>query len=368
MSVIRKIGILSAAAFTAAALSTPAAAAAFTLKDKKVTFIIPYKEGGGTDTMARIYQPFMQKYLPGNPTVLVLNQPGGAGSKASNKFQREGRTDGTMIIGVSSSALTAYMMKAKKVEYDVLSWHPIILIPRGNVFYTNPKFAPIKGHGKNVKEDVMILRKAKGLSNGTKNPVDAGLRGTLAYALLGIPHDTTFGLSTSKQRKAFNRNEISLQYDATGPYNKKVKKYEKKGTVVPYMTFGYLDENNDLKRDLSFPNLPTVAEAYEAANGKKPSGPMFEAFKNFVGVGVNASKSIALPAGTPDDIVAGWQVAIKKIDADPKFRKLAEKRFGLLPRVFGKEAKAILRNTTVMKPETRKWMKAWIKKKYDVNI
>ena len=77
MSIKNKIGLVSAAAFAAAAFTAPVAA--LSLKDKKVTFIVPYKEGGGTDTMARIFQPFLQKYLPGNPTILVLNQPGGAG-------------------------------------------------------------------------------------------------------------------------------------------------------------------------------------------------------------------------------------------------------------------------------------------------
>jgi tripartite-type tricarboxylate transporter receptor subunit TctC len=366
MSITRKIGLLSTAAFVAAAFVTPASA--FTLKDKKVTFIVPYKEGGGTDTMARIFQPFLQKYLPGNPTILVLNQPGGAGSKASNKFQREGRKDGTMIIGISSSALTAYTMKAKKVKYDPMSWNTVILIPRGNVFYSNPKVTGIVGHGKDIAADIKKLQAAKGLANGTKNPVDAGLRGTLAYALLGIDHTTTFGLSTSKQRKAYNRGEITLNYDAIGPYAKKVAKYEKKGTVAPYMSFGYLDGKGNVKRDLSYPDLPTVGEAYEAVYGKKPSGPMWEAYKVFLGLGVNASKAIALPAGTPADIVKVYSDTMKAIDKDPEFVKIADKRFGKLPRAFDDEALSILKQATQMKPEVRAWMKKWIKEKYDVNI
>jgi tripartite-type tricarboxylate transporter receptor subunit TctC len=366
MSITNKIGLVSAAAFAAAAFVTPAAA--FTLKDKKVTFIVPYKEGGGTDTMSRIFQPFLQKYLPGNPTILVLNQPGGAGSKASNKFQREGRTDGTMIIAISSSALTAYTMRAKKVKYDVLSWNPVILIPRGGVMYANPKHTGIVGHGKDVVADIKKLQKAKGLVNGTKNPVDAGLRGTLAYALMGITHDTTFGLSTSKQRKAYHRDEISLNYDATGPYIKKVAKYEKKGTVAPFVAFGYFDKAGKIQRDLTFPDLPTIEEAVTKLHGKAPSGPMWEAFKNFMGIGINASKAIALPKGTSAEVVAVYQKAVKQIAADPKFKKIAEKRFGKLPIAFGDDAKRILRQATTMKPETRKWMKKFIKDKYDVNI
>jgi len=366
MSLIQKIGILSAAAIAAASFVTPVSA--FSLKDKKVTIIVPYREGGGTDTMARIFQPFLQKYLPGNPNILVLNQPGGAGSKASNKFERTAPKDGTMIIGVSTSALVAYTLKAKKVKYNLRAWRPMILMPRGGVIYSNPKLSGVVGHGKDVAGDIKKLRKTAGLVMGTKNPVDSGLRGTLAYALLGITHDITFGLSTSKQRKAYHRNELSLNYDNVGPYIKKVKKYEKKGTVAPIMTFGFLDSKGNVQRDLTYNNLPTVPEAYEAVNGKKPSGPMYEAWKNFMAMGVNASKALALPAGTPDAVFDGWMTAIKKIDADPKFQKIAGKRFGKLPRSLGADAANILRKATTMKPEVRAWMKKWIKDKHDMNI
>ena len=259
-------------------------------------------------------------------------------------------------------------MKAKKVKCDILSWKPVILIPRGGVMYANPKETGIVGHGKDVVSDIKKLQKAKGLVNGTKNPVDAGLRGTLAYALMGITHDTTFGLSTSKQRKAYHRGELSLNYDATGPYIKKVKKYEKKGTVAPFVAFGYIGSDGKIKRDLTFPHLPTIEEALTKLHGKKPSGPMWNAFKNFLGIGVNASKAIALPKGTPDNIVAVYQKAVKQTAADPKFKKIAEKRFGKLPISFGKDAYNILKDATTMTPATRACMRKFIKNKCDVII
>ena len=203
---------------------------------------------------------------------------------------------------------------------------------------------------------------------GFPDLVDAGLRGTMAYELFGLNYSTTFGLSTSKQRKAFNRGEITLNYDATGPYLKKVKKYEKKGTVAPYMAYGYFDKDGNIKRDLTFPNLPTVEEAYKAVYGKAPSGPNWDAFKNFMGIGVMASKAIALPKNASKEVIDTYQKVVKQIAADPKFKKIAEKRFGKLPISFGADAKKILKDATSIKPETRKWIKAFIKKKYDVNI
>ena len=44
---------------------------------------MPFKEGGGSDTLARLLQPHLQEALPGNPTVIILNQPGGGSVTAT---------------------------------------------------------------------------------------------------------------------------------------------------------------------------------------------------------------------------------------------------------------------------------------------
>ena len=38
---------------------------------KTIKWIIPFNVGGGSDVWARLYSPFLQKYLPGNPIVVV---------------------------------------------------------------------------------------------------------------------------------------------------------------------------------------------------------------------------------------------------------------------------------------------------------
>lgn len=44
---------------------------------KEITYIVPVTPGGGFDTMSRIVAPFLQKYLPNNPNVIVKNVSGG---------------------------------------------------------------------------------------------------------------------------------------------------------------------------------------------------------------------------------------------------------------------------------------------------
>src|SRR5882672_7316476 len=72
-------------ALLAAALVLPAMpACAQFYKGKTLTLLVNYAVGGNADTEARIYQHYLPRYLPGNPTVIVRNAPGAGGAAAIN--------------------------------------------------------------------------------------------------------------------------------------------------------------------------------------------------------------------------------------------------------------------------------------------
>ena len=50
--------------------------------------IVPYTEGGGTDLYARLFVPYLRKHLPGKPTVVIRNMPGGGSIMGSNYFDK----------------------------------------------------------------------------------------------------------------------------------------------------------------------------------------------------------------------------------------------------------------------------------------
>ena len=58
-----------------AAFVQPALAVDF--KGKTITMVIPFGVGGGSDVWGRFNAQLLQKHLPGSPSVLVKNQPGG---------------------------------------------------------------------------------------------------------------------------------------------------------------------------------------------------------------------------------------------------------------------------------------------------
>ena len=362
-----KTSAIALSAVTALSFAGVTEVVAFDLKGKKVTWLVPFKEGGGTDRLARLLQAPLAAALPGKPTVIVLNQPGGGSVKGTNKFHRTAKPDGLTILGVSTSTMVPVTLGAKKVKYDPGEWRMIVGLPRGTVLYANPKLTGIKGGGKDIVADVKAMRKAN-LVFGPKTPTSAELVGLLTIELLGAKVKPVFGLSTSKQRKAFLRGELNMNGDGTGPYLKRLAKLEKDGKVTPILSHGYQATDGTIKRDPDVPHLPTVGEAYKAVYGKAPSGPGWEAYKNMMNNKVSLSKSIALPKGTPDNIFNAYTKSFKAVFADPKIAKALKKSVGSLPITWGKDTDAAIAAGTKMKPEVRAWLAKYLKEKFDATL
>ncbi|MGH7887338.1 MAG: hypothetical protein ACREPG_05695, partial [Candidatus Binatia bacterium] len=76
---------------------------------KTITIIQGVDPGGLADIRTRSLIPFLQKYIPGNPTIVSEYMPGGGGRKAANHVYRSARPDGLTIgnpgVGMVSSAV-----------------------------------------------------------------------------------------------------------------------------------------------------------------------------------------------------------------------------------------------------------------------
>lgn len=361
----KKTGALMVVAAAAFAISMASPAHAADFSGKKITLLVPYGEGGGADTIARLMQPYLEKALPGNPTVVVLNRPGGGGVKGSNKFDASAPKDGTELIIASTSGHISYTLGNAATNYDPTKWEGVMGLPRGAIVYTNAERTGITG--KDPKADVAALRKAQ-VINGSKAPIATELLDTVALHMLGVDVTTVFGLSTSKQRQAFWRGEINVNNDGSGVYTQKMESATDGAKATPLFAYGYMTADGTIKRDPDHPDIPTFNDFYEAAMGRAPSGTPYAAFLNLYANKVSLSKVIALPAGTPKDIVETHIAAFKEIYKDPELKKALATEFGGMPVTFGEETNKALTEGLRIKPETKEWLSKLLQKKYDVSL
>jgi tripartite-type tricarboxylate transporter receptor subunit TctC len=113
---IRLLALLAAACLGANAPAHAEDVAEF-YKGKQLRFIVGSAAGGGYDLFARIVARHMGHYIPGNPTIIVQNQPAAGGIVMTNQLFAQGPKDGTAI-GVPINGIPTAPMLMSGTQFD----------------------------------------------------------------------------------------------------------------------------------------------------------------------------------------------------------------------------------------------------------
>ncbi|MGH2405051.1 MAG: hypothetical protein ACRDGN_11375, partial [bacterium] len=76
----------------------PAVAQAPYYAGKTVELLVPSAVGGATDILNRFLAPFLEKHIPGSPSVQIRNMPGGGSILGTNWFAANAKPDGTTVL------------------------------------------------------------------------------------------------------------------------------------------------------------------------------------------------------------------------------------------------------------------------------
>ncbi|MEJ2119225.1 MAG: tripartite tricarboxylate transporter substrate-binding protein [Alphaproteobacteria bacterium] len=354
----RRLAILAGA--LAALVANSAFAADFA--GNTVEWIIPFKEGGGSDKWARFYAPMLAKALPGKPSVVVRNMPGAGSTRGTNYFAARAKPDGLTILGTSGSTQFPYLLGDRRVKYEYKDWQVVLASPTGGVLYVNPAL------GVRSAKDLVKL-KGKKLLYGSQGATSLDLIPLLAFELLGLDVEPIFGMrGRAAGRLAFERGEVNIDQQTTPAYLSQVVPLVKAGKAVPIMSWGALAKDGRLVRDPTFPDLPHFAEVYEKIHGRKPSGPAWHAWRTFFVAGFPGQKMVFLPKGTPGDIVAAYRAAFAKVVGSPGFAKKAAKRLGVYEQHTGAAAEATKHLATTIAAQDRKWVRDWLVRRFKVKL
>jgi len=306
-----------AAVLSVLALAPPALAQAY--PSKPVRLIVPYPAGGGTDFFARAVGAQLSQQM-GQP-IVVENRPGAATIIGAESVAKSAPDGYTVLLG-DTATFAVNPSLYKKLPYDpVRHLSPVTMTGRfALLLVVNPS----KLKSASVKDLVEEAKKAPG-------KIDYASPGP------GSPHH--LAMEMFKQRTGTQFTHVP--YKGAGPAIQDLL-----GGQVPLM---FLDlaagapqvKSGKLKalavasdkRIAALPDLPTVAEAGIAG---------FEAW---------AWQALAVPSGTPQDVVARLNAEFRKAVAVPELRqKLVDA--GIDPLQSSPEdASAYIRS------ETLKWAK-----------
>lgn len=353
--------LVQAAVASALAVAFPLAAQAADFRGKTIDFVIPFPVAGGSDVWARFYAPYMTKYLPGNPTVVVKNVPGGGSTRGANEFAERARPDGLTLLGTSGSTQFPYLLGDTRVRYEYKDWKVVLASPTGGVVFVNANL------GAKSAADIAVLKKAR-LIYGSEGATSLSLVPMLSFRQLDLPVQYVFGMkSRGDARLAFERGESNIDYQTSAAYLASVVPLVNAGKAVPLFTFGVLDDAGRLARDPTFPDLPHVGEVVGRAGGKTV-GLEWDTLVAFITAGFAAQKFVVLPKGTPNDIVAAYSEAFRKMQADPEFKASKDKILGEYPQATGKAAETIYRVATEVSPASKFWVREHLTMNYSAKF
>ncbi|MPY71340.1 MAG: hypothetical protein GEU92_14780 [Alphaproteobacteria bacterium] len=112
-----RLSVTALAAATALGLLTQPALAEDFYKDKTVTVMVPSGLGASMGLYGRMLAGALEKYIPGNPTVIVQSRPGAGGTKGTNYAYNAAPVDGSYIAMLSSGNVV--LPKLRPMKYDV---------------------------------------------------------------------------------------------------------------------------------------------------------------------------------------------------------------------------------------------------------
>lgn len=277
---------------------------------KTITIVHGRAAGGSGDFRVRAVLPFLQKYIPGNPTFVHEYMDGGGGRKAANHIFALARSDGLVIGNVGGGVVANAVLGEKGVQYD-LDKLPFIGSPYSATHY------------------VFATRRELGLTNLDKLRAQSGIRigaqsvghtnytiGRIFAALLGLK-DSKYvtGYSIPERDVALMRGEIDAIANTDDFYARNPEWIEKK--LVDF--HAVMEIPKGVKHPL-FSRLPEIDTFAKIDGGRKVLS-MFRLFR------LSGSPFI-LPPATQKDRADIIKEAVRKSFKDPEFVKEYHKVVG----------------------------------------
>lgn len=342
---------------------------------ERIRIIVPYSAGGGTDTLTRALVPFMEKHLPGNPNIQVVNRPGAGGMIGANHFEENAIKDGTWVMAMSLSAVMNFLLRDPRAEFDMQEWEHIMVLPRGDMNYARSELGL---EGLNPTELVEKLRSIPEdeLVFGGMTPADAGLKQRLALSLLGVETKDVFGMDgAGPTAQAFERGEFTINFENSMAYLNQRENFRDSGIATELWTHGAPDADGNWKdadgnwhRDPTWPDVPTYYEVYEEGADGSFDSPAGQATLALLKVGVLLNKSFHLPKDADESAKEAWWQAMRDIMEDPEFVELRSEILGEYTATIGPAAKAAVDDALEIPSEARAFIREFARERYDLEL
>lgn len=273
-------------------------------KGKTVTIIQGRDPGGTGDIRARTVIPFLRKYIPGNPNIVMEYMPGGGSRKAANHLFTSAKPDGLTLGNVSNGMVAAAVLNIKGVLYDLdkflylgspFSRHHAVFVVRAEL-------------GLNTLEK---LRAASGVRIGGQSVGFSTYNEGRLFAYILRLKDPIFvtGYGGAELDPALLRGEIDARATSADTVLRRNPDWLQKH-IVDFHSIIEVPKGDKHAQFIKLPELETLAKSDLERNIVSLQRSLRVTGQPFVG-----------PPGLPKERVVVLQDAFRKTYLDPEFQK-----------------------------------------------
>lgn len=349
---------MAAVALPLVTLASGGTAAPF-YKDKTLNLIVGYSPGGGSDLMCRLFARHLAGQIPGKPTIVVRNMPGGGGLKAMNFVGEAVKPDGTTGLCGAFNTLVQ-LLNDKALRVDLSKFNFIAGMGASQVFFMRADTKP----GIKKPEDIFTAQDV--IIGGFRTNSSKDLLVRPAMDLLGVKHKYVTGVKgDGGGRKHIQQGFLNTWMDSMAGYISISRgTLIDTGIAVPIFQMGEPGEDGTLsKRNTALPGIPTFFELYKAKFGKAPSGKVWDIYATMANWTSSALRAMSLPPGSPKAAVADLRSSYANMLEDDKFWVEAKKALGATVKLTkGEVTQKSLERTLGVSADLKKFLVEYIEK------
>ncbi len=311
---------------------------------KGIKLIVGSPAGSNYDQYSRLIAPYLSKYIPGNPEVIVQNMGGAGSAIAANHVYRLAAPDGLTLLSILPAIYFDQLVGRKEVQFDYAKFAWIGSTDRSNNLLIMRADTPYK-----------TLQDVRGASEPPKCAATG--TGSIAYympklleevigtkfnVVVGYPGGPDMDLAVERGEAQCRAFTLSAFLSDRDPY----RTWRKNNSVRVLVQTGS-------SRDKRLPNVPTLVELMDELKTPEPS----RRLAKLILASGDLGRPIIGPPGISPDRVKILRQAFMKALTDPALLAQAEKFNMEIEPTGGEELETLARDVMTQPPDVIERMK-----------
>jgi tripartite-type tricarboxylate transporter receptor subunit TctC len=278
-------------------------------RGRTVTMLVGTAPGGINDISARLVARYLGHFIPGNPAIVVQNNPGAGGLITGNRLYNNAERDGSVLAKFERAVPQLQIQGDPNAQFDSTKF-----VWLGSLSsYANDAYLLLINSDSPVKSVDDIGKGGRKINLGADNSASSNLIFALiAKEILGLNINVIRGYTGAANLfLAMQSRELDGQFVGLSSVKSGQRDLWNKGAFRPLMAFGRTARHPD------FPNIPIGREMTTDKNALS--------LIEFAELPFFMALPFAAPPGIPQDRAQALRTAFMTMCRDKEFAAEAEK-------------------------------------------